>query len=321
MASAVQPASWKAQGLPYQHARCPARPPLQLSHSWQRLHPNRCSISAPMPASSPGTNDTSQKPPDQQPSGEQNETNEVPPEIEPLSDEASEAFADPNMPQEPAIWCLGAPSATASLRHIRDDLYHLSGRNTTMHVNNILRRDPEALASRSSNLRALVATLIDLRESPPSASTSPTGDPAPLHLRPWNTAPLERSLYTGEVRRVHRDLLKSQPELQHLATAREALAAALPPAAPQDPPKEGPRWLKMLTYALFLPDIARAFKWLKRSIAPHIMFPDFSLWSLRTVQRFADELPHDAELQVRPSQQTLIWLVYVSVCEGTRSGI
>lgn len=294
---AMQPASWKVHGSPLQPVRCPARHPLQLNHSWQLLRPTRCSLSAPVPSHS---ND-SQKHPDHKPSGEESKPTEgstAVPEIETLSSEASSAQAHPHVPPTPPIWCLGAPSATASLRHIRDDLYHLSGRNTTMHVNKILRRDPEALASRSSSLRSLVATLIDLRENPPS--TSPHGDPAPLHLRSWTKAPLERSLFTGEVRRVHRDLLKSQQELQHLATARAALSASSPPAAPQDPPKEVPKWRLMLSYALFLPDIARALKWLRRSLAPHIMLPDFSLWSLRTVQRFADELPHDAELQVRP---------------------
>lgn len=304
-ACGIQPI-WRPQGAVYPPTRYPARHIGNLRFSCKRLLRHRCSLSAPVPSSPRSSTITTSGngAHEQAPSGDQTDASSSTSTSQ-RSNSASESATDPNEAQHADIWCLGSPSATASLQRIRDELYQLSGRNTTAHMNKILRRDPQALASRSSSLRALVATLIDLRENPPANSNVNT--PTPLHVSPWSKAPLERSLFQGEVRRVHRDLLKSQQELLNLSTARAAHAtAAPPPTLPSEASKDVPKWVQALTSALFLNEIVRAVKWLRRSFTPRIILPDFSLWSLRTVQRFADELPHDAELQVRTV--TCVWL-------------
>lgn len=213
---------------------------------------------------------------------------------------SSPSLTDP--PPRP-VWCLSAPSAEDSLRRISDELRAYGATNATLAVNAILRRDPLARAARNADLRALVTTLLDLRANAASAADA-AASAFPGGARTWARAPLELSLFNGEVRRIHRDLLKTEVELRHLAASRAATTAATAEsgAAPAAAAAKGhahrvPPWAHTAAKLLLLPQLGRALRGLRSALRPQMLFADFSLWNLRTIQRFADELPHDAELQ------------------------
>eukprot|EP00892_Ulva_mutabilis_P004899 jgi/Ulvmu1/2781/UM140_0011.1 len=222
------------------------------------------------------------------------------------SSAGTESALNPAVPPPRPVWCLSAPSAEESLRRISDELRAYGASNATSAVNAILRRDPLARVARNADLRALVTTLLDLRAAAASG-TDAAAAAFPGGSRTWARAPLELSLFHGEVRRIHRDLLKTPVELRHIVAARNAAAAAAggltapgsatAAAADGSPRRNLPPWAATAAKLLLLPQLGRALRTLRSALRPQMLFADFSLWNLRTIQRFADELPHDAELQ------------------------
>lgn len=230
---------------------------------------------------------------------------EGPDASEAASGKAAPEAPNPAVPPPRPVWCLSAPSAEDSLRRIADELRAYGATNATSSVNAILRRDPLARAARNADLRALVSTLLDLRASAASGADT-TRAAFPGGAREWARAPLELSLFNGEVRRIHRDLLKSPVELRHIVAARDAAAAATEGAVATSAPAAGanggggrstPQWAQTASKLLLLPQLRGVLRTLRSTLQPQMLFADFSLWNLRTIQRFADELPHDAELQ------------------------